>query len=237
MKNTHKAMIITILLTFTVVLMAFNFHIRKKNALVAETYYELLSEDEIIKEKETLEEILKSFDDLNSTNQAFNETRKYDNFEDEEFQETIDKIRNRNTEANDVSDTSEPTKTMTASDNSNMDSYNSVQELIDQQNKNKSSAKNSANANSTMSYSLVDRTLLNNPTPIYLCEEGGKIVISITVDQQGNVTDASYNNASASTNGCLIDHALEYAKAARFDASPGKPSQIGSITFYFKGKQ
>ena len=87
-----------------------------------------------------------------------------------------------------------------------------------------------------MSYSLVDRKLLNNPTPIYLCENGGKIVVNITVNGKGEVTDAYINSASKSTNECLTEHAIEYAHQAIFDSS-AKASQLGTITFFFIGKR
>jgi len=87
-----------------------------------------------------------------------------------------------------------------------------------------------------MSYSLVDRTDIYLPTPIYLCEYGGKIVVNITVNANGDVTDAYTNTSSTSTNECLIESAIEYAKEAKFNASPNKKSQIGSITFNFIGK-
>ena len=101
---------------------------------------------------------------------------------------------------------------------------------------NKQENKDNSNENSSMSYSLVDRTHDFLPTPIYLCEYGGKIVINITVDGNGIVTDAYVNSSSSSTNGCLIDHALEYAKASQFSSDPSKPSQLGSISFLFRGK-
>ena len=44
------------------------------------------------------------------------------------------------------------------------------------------------------------------------------------------------NSSSSSENGCLIDHALEYAKASKFNRDPKKASQIGTITFLFQGK-
>ena len=87
-----------------------------------------------------------------------------------------------------------------------------------------------------MSYSLVDRKLLNNPTPIYLCEKGGKIVVNITVNAGGEVTDAYINSSSLSSNECLTDHAIEYAKQALFN-SASKASQLGTITFFFIGKR
>ena len=90
--------------------------------------------------------------------------------------------------------------------------------------------------NSSVSYSLVDRTAVYLPPPIYLCEYGGKVVITIEFDYQGDVIKATYNNASSSNNQCLIDHAIEYALDSQFNRDPAKEKQLGTITFIFKGK-
>ena len=94
----------------------------------------------------------------------------------------------------------------------------------------------SVSIKSTIRYSLVDRTDEFLPIPIYLCEDGGIIIVNITVDEEGNVVDTYVNSSSTSTNECLIESALEYAKQAKFNDSPGKKSQLGSITFNFIGK-
>ena len=227
LSNANKALIITILLASSIVLMAFSFHIKKKNELVAETYYEFLEEDDFFEEKEDLAEILESFDNL-KTNKAFNETKSYEDYEDDDFKETMERLKNRN-----ANDEAYEAKSFEPSDNLSEDSeFSEINDIIEKRTNTKT-----ANKNSTISYSLVGRDLLNNPTPIYLCENGGKIVVSIKVAPDGKVIDAQYNNASTSENGCLIDHALEYAKSARFSSDASKASQLGSISFVFKGKQ
>lgn len=88
----------------------------------------------------------------------------------------------------------------------------------------------------SISYSLVDRNAYHLPPPIYTCENGGKIVINIKVDAQGNVFETSFNEKSSSTNDyCLIENARSYAAKANFSRSP-KNSQIGTITYLFQGK-
>jgi TonB family protein len=87
----------------------------------------------------------------------------------------------------------------------------------------------------SVSYSLVNRRG-NPPTPIYTCIEGGKVVINIEVDSNGNVIDASFNAKSSGTsNGCLVDNAISYALKARFNTA-AKASQKGSITYLFQQK-
>ena len=73
------------------------------------------------------------------------------------------------------------------------------------------------------------------PIPVYLCDAEGKIVVNITVNSNGTVIDAYINNASTSNNACLQEHALQYAKDAKFSTST-KSKQLGSITFQFNGK-
>ena len=114
-------------------------------------------------------------------------------------------------------------------------SFSKVNDILNKTTKKKEAPK-STNRKSTIRYSLVDRTDEFLPIPIYLCEDGGKIVINITVNDNGNVIDTYVNNSSSSDNQCLVDSALEYAKKAKFNASPGKKTQLGSITFNFVGK-
>ncbi len=94
-----------------------------------------------------------------------------------------------------------------------------------------------SNRRTTISYSLKDRKALDLPNPVYTCEGGGKIVISITVDALGHITGATYNKGlSTTTNGCLIDSALAYANEARFTTLAGKDGQLGTISYNFPGQ-
>ena len=243
--STYKALIFTTLLSTTVVYLGFIVHIKKQSKLVAETYYELEPETITEEEQEELEDILKSLDNLlsttPSTNKAYNETKEYENEtqNDQEFEEQMEAIKNRTT-VEDLKATNQENSALTASrsksDDDKSSSFSNINDIVNKRSENQKE-QTSANKNSSISYSLVDRTHRFLPTPIYLCEQGGKIVINITVDKEGNVTNAYYNNTSTSDNGCLIDHAMEYAKAAKFNSDTSKASQLGSITFLFKGKQ
>ena len=87
---------------------------------------------------------------------------------------------------------------------------------------------------STVSYDLSNRRALHIPNPVYTCDNSGTIVLDIAVSASGTVTKTSFNKkASTSTNGCLIDQALAYAKDALFSAS-ATTSQAGSVTFNFQ---
>ena len=95
---------------------------------------------------------------------------------------------------------------------------------------------NLAKRRTSISYSLIERTHYSLPVPIYTCIEGGKIVINILVDGQGNVVEADFNkNSSTTQNGCLIDNAIEYALKSKFNSAT-KLSQKGTITYLFQEK-
>ena len=101
----------------------------------------------------------------------------------------------------------------------------------------KSNSKKGSNRRTTISYSLKDRKALMLPNPVYTCEGSGKIVISIEVNALGQLTKATYNKGlSTTTNGCLIDSALEYANQARFTTLAGEDGQLGTITYNFPGQ-
>ena len=230
--NTYKALIITTFISIIVVFLTFTIHIKKKSELVAETFYEMDAEEILEAEKEELEEILKSLENLKSTNEAYNETKEYEELEDAEFEKRLEEIRNRKDAEEYKQEKKESDKESNQDENP---AFNDIKDIINKRS-DKNRKDNIANKNSSISYSLVNRTHDFLPTPIYLCEYGGKIVVNITVNSDGIVTDAYVNSSSVSSNGCLIDSALEYAKASQFNTDPTKPSQLGTITFYFKGK-
>ena len=228
--NTYKALIITAFLSIVVVFLGFTIHVKKKSDLVAETFYKMNAEELLEEDLENLEDILKSFDNL-TTNEAFNETKKYEEIEDAEFEKRLEEIRSRN----DVTKTKEdPKKSEQKSTPDENPAFNKINDIINMHSE--KNRKDMANKNSSISYSLVDREHIFLPTPVYLCEYGGKIVINITVNHEGKVIEAFVNSSSSSSNGCLIDSALEYAKAATFNINTAKPSQLGTITFLFRGK-
>jgi len=88
---------------------------------------------------------------------------------------------------------------------------------------------------SSFTYSLKNRRVLYYNTPRYLCEEGGKVVINVLVNADGSVKECYVNGSSTSSNSCLVNRALDYAKQVVF-SSADTPEQLGSVTFYFKPK-
>lgn len=171
------------------------------------------------------------------TNKAFNETQEYKKFAQayqpiappKDYVPTPSENMSENeaTESGSENATSEI-------DDDVLSSYSSVNDVLNR--RKPSNSAQSVNKKSSMHYSLVNRTHEYLPTPIYLCEEGGKIIVNITVNASGLVKEASVNASSTSKNDCLKDHALSYARDARFSTDASKASQIGTITFYFEGK-
>lgn len=237
----HKAAIITFLLTGIVVLGMFSIQLKQQGKLITESYYEILPEPEI---KEDTQELLDALDGR-STNKAFNEDQEYKdmmrNFKTvsaNDFERTTKALEEAKT-----SEVSEETSINQTFANSNAyalnseetESYKKLQEELNKRLENKKIADEHAKTKSTLTYSLVGRTMQDYDIPRYLCETGGKIVVNIIVNGTGKVTDASINGSSNSNNECLISRALEYAKEAQFDSS-SKTKQIGTITFLFRGK-
>ena len=223
-------------------MLLFNLHISQNMPTITESYYELEPE-EIIKEEIEVEKVTTS--SSKRTNLAFNETDDFKGLDDD----YLEKVQEHYNKYSKATQTKQETSQDINDDNRSEDlsTYNEINSLLATKTKNKQSngdnsseeisIETGANKNSTMSYSLVNRTHKFLPTPIYLCEKSGKIIVNITVNHLGKVTDTSVNGSSTSINECLTDHAIEYAKNARFSIDASKKSQIGTITFNFKGKR
>lgn len=237
----YKAGIITFLISGIVVLAMFSFQLKQNSKLITENFYEIEPEPEITKEDQELFDAL----DDKSTNKAFNEDQEYKemmrNFKTmsaNDFERTTKALEEAKS-----SDITEETSISKSYANSNAyalnseetESYKKLQEELNKRLENKKLADEHAKSKSTLTYSLTGRIMQDYDIPRYLCETGGKIVVNITVNEKGIVTDASINGSSNSSNQCLINRALEYAKEALFDTS-SKTKQIGTITFMFKGK-
>ncbi|MEZ4855075.1 MAG: energy transducer TonB [Gelidibacter sp.] len=256
----HKALLLTALISGTVLLALFAFHIKQQTILASESYYEMTPEP-TPEEQKLLEELALNDQSSPETNKAFNETSEFKkmmkNFKSVNSNEFEKDSKLTETEATEtpeeeVTDTKNNPVTPDYSVNENeLSSYSKINDVIamrsakKRQSKasngdntsDKTSINSSTNTNSSVSYSLVNRKDEHLPPPVYLCEESGKIVINITVDADGNVIDAYVNSSSTSKNECLIESALEYANSARFSSDASKAKQIGSITYYFKGKR
>ena len=220
----------------------FSIQLKRHQDLISESYYLMEPEPEI--EKEDLQDI----EAINgkSTNKAFNEDQEYKemmrNFKTvsaNDFERTT-KAMEEAKASEDVQEETSITKSYAGSNayalnSEDTESYKKLQEELKQRLNNKKQADEHAKTKSTLTYSLKGRTLTHYKTPRYLCESGGKIVVSIRVNGAGDVIDAYINGASNSDNQCLINHAISYAETVQFDTSD-KKEQLGTITFLFKGK-
>lgn len=234
--DKYKALCITFLISGTVVLAMFNLHIRQHETRIVETFYDIQPEKEIsqIENFERLEQHLKEERVKAETNAAFNQNQKKQRFAQayRRIAPPEDYVR---PDLNGIEDgLYVNNKIPTESSRIEQEDRNSFKNINDILNKQFKDDLN--NAKSNVIYSLVNRKHRFLPIPIYLCETSGKIVVNITVNATGKVFETNYNNASSSSNECLIEHALEYAKKARFNSDTSNDSQIGTITFYFQGK-
>ncbi len=238
----HKAFIITFLLTGIVVFSLFSVHITKHMPQMAETFYDILSEPE----KEELNDNVPLDNSSPETDKALNQDTEFKalmkNFrsvQPNDFEKTTKALEEASQNENQDEEISS-TRTY-SNDNayalkqSETESYKKLKATLDKHKPTDNTIDEHADKNSSLSYSLKGRALVSYNTPRYLCERFGKIVVSIRVNRSGEVFDAYINGASNSKDECLIEHAIEYAKAVRFDSSENT-DQLGTITFYFKGK-
>lgn len=84
-------------------------------------------------------------------------------------------------------------------------------------------------------YDLQGRNHTYLPIPIYKCQGSGKVVLSIEVDQRGNVENARITEGQSTTNDdCLIETAVGTALRSRFEPDLNAPKiQKGTLTYIF----
>lgn len=85
-------------------------------------------------------------------------------------------------------------------------------------------------------YQLGDRAPLSKPKPDYLCNEEGKVVVSIAVDRSGKVISAQPGVRGTTNNAqCLLDQAKIAAMKTRWEGDSNAPEkQLGKIIYNFK---
>ncbi|NRA91591.1 MAG: hypothetical protein HRU26_02735 [Psychroserpens sp.] len=240
----YKAILITSLITGIVTFSLFSFHITQNEILLLETFYEVETEAE-----PEIEELFKDINENNapSTNKAFNEDeafremmRNFKTISPDDFDKTTKALEKEKSE-NETEDNSNPSVSLKRASKSKKfalkeiesENYRELQDLI---NKKQNGIAEHAKGNSSLTYSLKGRKLISYDTPRYLCEQSGKIIVNINVNEAGQVMEAYINTVSNSSNQCLHDHAIEYAESIRFNSGTST-NQIGTITFYFKGKR
>lgn len=87
---------------------------------------------------------------------------------------------------------------------------------------------------SSVSYDLKDRFARFLPIPVFKCEFGGKVVVTITVNRKGIVQKAVIAEGQSGPDECLRDVAVDASLRSRFNEKPDAPAlQTGTITFNF----
>lgn len=84
-------------------------------------------------------------------------------------------------------------------------------------------------------YSLGNRKALTKPQPKYTCNEEGKVVVEITVDQNGNTINATPGvKGTTNTASCLLQQAKIAAMNTKWQAQSDAPEkQVGKIIYNF----
>jgi hypothetical protein len=240
LNRNQLSFLITLFSLSIVVLLLFNIHMGGKIADEYVIEMSLADEDlqAILEEEEKKAEELAN-NDLIKSNRAVNETAK-PSFGEPEPLKTLEELM----EENNLTSNEENLEELL---NGDPEYAASLKEMarIREEKKQKLGEKEAqkeeytdflANKRTRISYSLVDRNSYQLPPPIYTCIEGGKVVINIKVDRLGYVIGADFNSTSSNTsNGCLVENAIEYALKARFNPS-SKILQIGTITYLFQPK-
>lgn len=235
--DKHRAFLITFLISGTVILTVFSLKLKSPGQGLAEVFYDIEPEKELTEDEIKVLEALEKLNNTKAeTNSAFNQSKSSNHFA--QAYTTIAPPEDYVPQTNDIDEGATLNDYKEKYKNKHLDKIN--KEALSQFDKAnevlKKQKEEANNANSTIGFSLKGRTKVHIPIPVYLCEVNGKIVVNITVNSAGNVIDSYINTSSNSNNECLIEHALEYAKESVFSADASKPTQIGSITFNFIGK-
>ncbi len=84
-------------------------------------------------------------------------------------------------------------------------------------------------------YYLPERVQIYLPIPVYKCESGGKVTVSIEVDPKGFVTRVSVVDSESTTlDPCLTEAAISSAQISRFTPNASATKNIfGTITYHF----
>ncbi len=84
-------------------------------------------------------------------------------------------------------------------------------------------------------YSLGNRKALSKPAPKYNCNEEGKVVVEVTVDQNGKTISATAGiKGTTNTASCLLDQARIAAMNTKWESDKDAPvKQVGKIIYNF----
>lgn len=87
---------------------------------------------------------------------------------------------------------------------------------------------------SVLRYTLDGRKASHLKIPAYRCYGGGEVTVIITVNRQGQVTNAKVMDEVSSDDSCLRSFAIRAARLSRFSVSQTAPvNQTGEIVYKF----
>lgn len=99
------------------------------------------------------------------------------------------------------------------------------------------STNGASNTGNNNSFSLAGRSPIGNiALPTYSEQVEGRIVIRITVDKNGNITDAQMTKGTTVDNTAVINAAIAAAKRTKFNSIAQDKPQVGVITYDLKLK-
>jgi len=227
---SYKAFLIATLLVGNLILLMYSVKLSKTEEPKEEEYDLEYALEDLFPEEELA---ALSIENVKiETHKAFNEAEKYISELENERNETSENTQDKLDKMNDaITDNAINKIPLTSSKKTALEKKESPSNIEDGE-------EETNNQNSTNSYRLVNRKALHFPNPVYICDGYGKVVLHIEVSDLGKVIQATLNNnSSTTTNACLIESAINYAKKARFNTDASKSVQMGSITYIFPGQQ
>jgi len=221
--STYRALIITVLLFSILALGLLNIHLQ------GEEEEQLFSVEYYFEEKEEQEEVIEEEPEQSEnleTHKAYNEAKEEILKSEKNLKETQDDFERQMQAMDEALKASN--KSPALPELSQKETYAQSNEVIHNEN---------VKRTSSVSYYLENRTAIYLPSPVYTCPKGGTIVVNITVDNLGKVIHTNVDNSKSTTSDrCLNEQALEYAKQAKFDVSESSDAnQKGTITYRFIG--
>ncbi len=89
----------------------------------------------------------------------------------------------------------------------------------------------------TAAYDMKGRDALDNPVPTYRCKQPGKVIVIVTINNLGAVTDARIDESQSSMDDCLRTESEKYALKWKFNyKADAQKKQDGTITFTFSAQ-
>lgn len=88
----------------------------------------------------------------------------------------------------------------------------------------------------TAAYDVKGRDAIENPVPTYRCKQPGKVIVNVTINGLGLVTDAKIDESKSSIDDCLRTESEKYALRWKFNYKAEQKKQDGTITFTFSAQ-